>query len=250
MANKYFSVLRDYVARNIAEETLSPPADLVVDGAGVDFKEQLATHHFINNPEEHGNIILKEVAVFSNFADGLVFKSANESIDLNIRAIATKTWSDIGNVSTTLGSKTMTGAGFIANLNPDDIIRIANAGSWYFAIIDSVTDDNNAELRDYAQITLTAQSGDTLTDSSGDNYIFRNIRALNTFYKAEYFFTPSTIVTGDLTDLLVVVQPNFNLGTIHDDVTFLTKSISTDFEEDAVYFDAILRMEVTTNQLG
>jgi len=251
MANKYFSVLRDYVARNVAEVELSLPGtgEITVQGDSTDWKRQLCTRFSINMPDPDSNLVLKECAVFSNFADGLVFANANESIDLSIHAIGVWEYASIGNVSTTLGSKTMTGAGFAASLSAGTFIRINIPASnlYYFAIVDSVTDDNNAELRDYAQRTLTAQAGDKVVSSSVDSYRMRNIRALNTFYKSEYYFTPSTIIAAGETslDILITVQPNFGNGITHDDIVFHTNSISDTFNEDALYFDSIIRAEVT-----
>lgn len=244
MGNKYFSNEREWVARNIAEETISPPADLTIDGNNVDWKEQIANHFEQFNGDENSVIIVREAGIFSNFADGLVFKNANESIDLFINARFVATWTSIGNVTLTQGSKTMTGAGFNANLSPGDFILVAGGASNYYAIVDSVTDDNNAELRDYAQASYGPIVGFVASSSTLSSFQFRNIRVLNRMYSTEWYVNP-ILIAGDVQDIILSVQPNYANNLHHDDVVFHTDSISTDYDEAAVYFDGILKVEIT-----
>lgn len=235
--NQYGSIRRVFTARNQYENFIDPPNDYTVPVLLTD--EQLA------NPVEYpdfnvqGNIAVRQVGVFSNFADGFVFKNTWESFDVEVRSALYEEGSIGGVFSSTLGSKVVTGSGFLT-LSAGDIIEVGNNECF---IIESVTDDANAVVNDYPIRTHLLADWRPLTAvGSSQSQILFSIRELNHFFDMDFiayhtdYANPGTTPTHLLLSARML---NFS------DVELMTKTIDTSYSGDWARFDVKLIVEFT-----
>lgn len=260
MSNRYGSRLQSFTARNVAKPSaISPPNDFVLTTANFNTIDQILTPspQPVNNAS---NIIVQRVGLFSNFADGLVFKNPADQLPLNVRVglYRQDDLSGVGNTVTfTRGSKAVTGVGtaFTTDFSPGDIIYHnigidinGNKIGWYYGI-ESVTNDTNMELMDYAYNTEAGADYAKMTSSSAGTQIANqvHIRQLNTFYELDKFYTPQ--IYGDTTDFNeLVIRASISDKTDYytrADFTFLTKSINTAYDGDTCFFDIRADVEYT-----
>lgn len=247
MANKYSSILRTVRARNVYEGVIAPPADLTIVSG--DWVQQVLQDR-ANIQSVQSNFILRRLGIFSNFADGLVFKNANERINVRIFAQAYTRTLLTGTLQTTVGSKAVTGVGtsFTTEVFTQDILAIPASGDQYsYHIVDGdPADDFNLNLTDYAEYNAITPAYKLISQPSFVQFNYRHISELNYMYEIDEFFSPLQFATPALTDIVILAAINqSSLNFSASDIDFLTKSISTDFVDDVVHFDVVAELEFT-----
>lgn len=245
--NRYGSIEKTFWARNVYQGTfaVAPPADLTI--LNTDWHQQFLFNKYtlLDAVSINTNIFVKNVGVFCNFADGLVFKTEIDVIDLAIQAfvIAPVAPPVVGTITLSPASRAVTGVGF-APLLPGSIIR----SGLYTYIVEAIADDNNATLTDFPKNTLVgaawAQWGAT-----GPSVVINctDIRSLNQFIPVERFLSPVAFSVTDPSFLLMLMVFDINqiTGTTAHNVTFLTKSIDPAFAGDVVTMDVGITLEYT-----
>lgn len=250
--NQYASSNRFLRARNLYEDTLDlkpAKADLVI--AAADWVEQIATPVVTTefgkfNP--NGNIVIKSAGVYSNMADGLIFKLPEQRLMLNIiPGIFTKPVAPTDTLTMTAGLKAATDNGALI---AGDIILVNNVA---YRI---------ATAGPMGAITFTdyARGGDGITNLSyykltGVGGVYNGIFALdisqlNTQFNLDYavdfsYLSPTVAPTVMLIQVTVnreVVNPNF---IDESDLTFMTTTITDALDGAPVYFDAGIEIEFT-----
>jgi len=238
--NKYASCERFYRARNIYAGTIAPPADLAIGSAA------WVTQLFAipaTDLRKSSNIFMKSVGLYSNFADGLVFKSPAESINLTLIAYATTrtllyngiaAWVD---ATATISALVGTGTTFIADLPGSNYILV---GDQYFQTAAGAPPTNFlVNLRQPALSTMPFSALYKLTPIISPPFVTTfSVRQLNTQFKLENFIDVTSLSTTPATDILFLVQPT-------QDATFLTKTIDASYSGDPVYFDVGIELEIT-----
>ena len=234
MTNRYFSEVRQFRARVLAEEILAPPADISLTPV-------YAVPFFIPAGliSAESRLTLHRIGVFSNFADGLVFKNAGEDIQISVRSfgvaptatIATPI-SGVNTVKALTGDFTGIGSGAFLQLETD------GADSQY-VLTASVGNGAGINLTSYPE-PATANSA-TLMAGAGTGDVIRqySIRNLNYLEEVNDFFDPGVSDDADATDIVMVAQ------IIRSGTEFLTKSINTAYADDVCYFDVVMELEYT-----
>lgn len=242
--NKYSAELRTFVARNLHEATLNPPNDLTI--ASNAWVKQIAIYSTTTERtlNKNTNINVRRAGVFCNFADGLVFKDPSQRIDLRLAVFAIYQGAKISSAAgVTAGSKNLIGSGsdsFTTDLSAGDIVFLNPGGPYRFHIIDSVTNDNLAVMNDYAPENGALDLYKT-TALPGDETFHIGIPVLNYMFEVGEYMAPTIFNTA--TNLLdVIIRCEINCPQT---LTFLTKSINTDFADDTAFFDVILDVEYT-----
>lgn len=245
--NQYGSVVRRLVARNLAELTMPAiPVDLQI--ANASWKSQLvrykrptvATDYLRMNV--NSNVVVRELGIFCNFADGLVFHSPANRLTAFVTVGGYSQGSALtGAITSTIGSKALSAVGgsFTTELSVGGTIE-DDLNNMY--VVDAIADNDNATLTDYA---LVSRAGTTWygmsaggsatwqTDITQLNYMFRQER-----FNANALFSAAGV---QQIGIRVAVQNQNTAAT----VDFLTKTIDTTYAADTVIFDAIADVEFT-----
>lgn len=252
--NRYASIEKTFFARNVYQGALAAvlPADLVI--AAADWKPQLFVNKYsvIDPISINSNVFIKQAGIYCNFADGLVFKSFKDVIDIKVfgfianpRILPAPV---TGNFVGSPASKTVTGTNFNL-LSPGSIIKVGD----YFYCIDTIAGGGlSSVLTDFPKITQGA--GSTFEEwvalSPFFTFNLTDLRNLNCMYPVERFISPSNVVapaslaaTSKL--LLLVSGINALTGMDSHSVTFLTNTIDSTFASADVSFDVGLTIEYT-----
>lgn len=246
--NKYASNIRTYCARNVLEAVINPPADLSI--LMTDWKPQFFRSHFPGIPAPwgiNGNFILRQVGMFCQFGEGLILASPSNRMDIYFSAYgyAPDVGDPISSITFTEDSKAITGANFNADLGPGAVV-LDSVGNAYF--VDTVTDDANAVLCDYARDTCVLSPIQLLVTTTLFDYIIPDWSLFNVMTDQEIFMPVASLVTptpaGTPDRILFSVRPvNASPDVTHP--TFLTKSIETAFAGDTAIFDMYAQIEFT-----
>jgi hypothetical protein len=251
--NKYGSIEKTFWARNIYQGAFPGvmPADLVI--AAADWKPQLFINKLstIDSIGINTNIFIKNIGLFCNFSDGLVFKSYTDVMDFKVFGFIAnpRVPAVTGTLAVSPASKTTTaGAGF-AGLAAGSIIKAGN----YFYIVDTVNGGGTSiTLTDFPKVTQAA--GTAWAEWSALSPFFTitisDLRVLNTFMPLERSISPANVVTpASLTSssvlMLRIDEINDLTGADAHDINFLTKSVDPAFASDVVTIDAGITIEYT-----
>lgn len=213
-----------------------------------------------------GNISIKSVGVFCNFADGLVFNDIASRINISIFAY---TFS----VSATQAAN-LTGIDYKSNLlsaaNIDNLLSDPLTGYPTF-----IMDQFDA---DYANLYTLADVNEAFTEGRLSDYAYWDvdylpalkkidilsqsklspvvIPTLNTMFPQELFLQSSipSGLTGDDVQFVVLtakmsVYPD-NGGAEDAEFSFYTDVVDTGFNDKPVTFDAVVEVEVTPTNLA
>ncbi len=187
-------------------------------------------------------MIVHELGIFANFADGLVLKTPANRFNAFITVGGYSQGTALtGTVASTIGSKTITGVGslFSAELTPGGVIE-DDLNNMY--VVDSITNDLSAELTDYALITRPA--GTWYGMSAGGSSTWQtDITQLNYMFRQERFNSNALFSAAGAQQIGIRVSVQ-NQDTASA-VDFLTKTIDTQYNGDLVIFDAIVDVEFT-----
>jgi len=249
--NQYASSLRSFRARNLFETTITPPNDLTVAYASCK-RQVLNRYQPLVNIQS--NLLVKRLGVFSNFADGLVFKNNAFPLGVTLSVAAyTRTLLAASFFNIAAGSKAVAGSGF-TGLTNNTILMLAvhgSAPSWQYFILDGdPASDNAMTFTDYSDTTGNDPGlMYKLTVVPGSAFFYYSwISELNYMYEIDKFLTPLAYGSAGMTDLVIQVFLNQGLGRDYydsHDTTFLTKSVDTAFAASAVHFDVVADLEYT-----
>jgi hypothetical protein len=179
------------------------------------------------------------VGIFSNFADGLVFKLPYSRMTLEVNAASYNLTSLTGTLNFTAGSKSVSGGGttlFTSELTAGDIIDISINDRLF--VVDSITDDDNLVLTDYAT-NSGAFASDKHVLQAQTGIITYDISELNVLYDVDFFGSAAVLSPDSGSVIELTYSPQLT------DTVFLTKTIDTSYDEDMVHFDAAIIVEFT-----
>lgn len=239
--NRYGSSIRFLQARNCFEGIISPPNDLTI--AFGDWQEQLFTTVQLQNP--NANFTIKSLGINSNFADGLIFKEPEDRVDIIVISRGLVHGAAItGTVNLTEGDKTLSGGGttqFVTDgVSAGDFLLIG--GRLY--LVASVTDEDNLELSDYAKLTAAAQTCRETTLAGSFSFLFENTSMFNFMHPVEEFIPLTSLLGSEADSVVITAKVNQNFDSVNrHSVSFLTKTINTDFDGDKIYIDVIGEFE-------
>jgi len=264
--NKYSSYLRTFRGRRLVEKAIAPPANFTI--GLTDWNPVIFTRSFnllttfpatlLNAPMNiAGNITLKKIGVFSNFADGLVAKKVSvglgaggfNGLDINVRAASyTRAFVPATTISGDPSSRTMTVAGAGAGLDAGAAILMIGGGNqfafplWEYAFVESFVAPDLV-LSDYPKYTYVAQPVYLLTAIAESRFFHMiDLNELNYLYNADHFFTPLQFSSANATDVIIWAQAMPN-GTVE----YFTKSIDPTYLNDIALFDAVAEFEFTNS---
>lgn len=219
------------------DNVISPPNDFTLP-------ESAITNNFYfrldqNFIDENTNYRIRNIGVFSNFADGLVPKNPGFNIKVSFGIQGYEYDSDVTGTSTPVpGSKIVTGVGtnYTAELSVNDTITEGR----YLYHVASVDSNTQITLREYVQddsfstsldkLSFTAASSSVITDIP---VVLNAMHPVEEFIPVEFFSSTPTYIGfyGRLSHV--------------GDIDFLTKSISTDYDGDSCFFDIYADVEYT-----
>lgn len=250
MSNKYASVERRIWAKGVKNLTIAPPADLAF-GANSAFNSAPILFMF---PQEWINkaslIRVISGGLFANFADGLVYKTPGQVLQVVITAVGL-----IDDAALTGGSafgsagvrqiSDLSGS-FDTELSAGNFLRLTISTDPYpetyvyqVTLVSSATQlaVNNYNVMQFSGKTLTKLQ--SVTGSSGASRQFE-IHQLNTMHPVEFILNPLNVSSTQFSYLALIL--NYRCMS---DLTWLTKSVSTDFDGDTCIFDFALDIEIT-----
>lgn len=245
--NSYGSSLRTYVARNVVELTLNPPADLsVLTTSPVRQLFSAAGYNTGMKIMPASNLNLRRVGLFSNFGDGLVFGTpgVRPLIEIDTVSYVKPSIGIAGNTSLAAGSNHATGdAGtqYLTDLTNGCYVSIG--GTLHYVV--TVVGDHDLLLSDYAIANVALTACYLLSSVSTAWYTrFDGVGELNYMYEHEAFSAIALLGTG-FTGFFLQAKL-----LVTDDMIFWTKTIDTGFAALPVYFDIRADFEITAPGIG
>lgn len=243
--NKYGSVLRTYIIRNMYEDALASGVDIVIPAGAPPLR---TAPQFTIDMNPQTNISIDKIGVFSNFADGLVFKNPYDRIDVTVDTVAFQNMSNSYTLQFTYGSKAVTttiGApGWTIGI--ETAIAITDPETGRITVMNIMpTAVDAGDLEDYWMYTTAQVQCNALQPVSIDNPIeqFHTISTLNCMYNFSKFEEPFLFSGGNPYDY-VALRASLNYWSPHT-TTFLTNSIDPAFDGNTVTFDLVLDIEFT-----
>lgn len=241
--NKYASTIRTYTVRNLHEAVLTTGSDIVIPN---DVPLRVVPEFSADvNPET--NFLPVRVGVFSNFADGLIFKTPANRIDVSMAFLAYN-YDEEFSLDLTYGATAVTvsagTAGWVnGNSYAVEIETVGFDGRKVVMMVDA-TGPAAGNLRDYwPYSTGTFDTKNLDLTSAGENYTHKNISTLNCMYQINEFAEPFQFGGGADYDV-VVMRVVLNLDPTHT-TEFLTNIIDSSFDDETVYFDVVTDIEFT-----
>lgn len=247
--NSYGSNIRTYIARNIAEIAIAPPTDLVFTGQKRGIFRTAVVNPAHNFPWNiNGNFFLRQIGLFCNFGENLILKTPAQRLDLQLELWTYREQPTAGGIiNFTVGSKAVTGSGFLLHLVPGYVVLDA-IGNPY--IVDQVTDDNNGILCDYARSTgSTGRIQYLASPLQVANYRVElpDLSLLNTLIDYEYFI-PSNRFASTSGLQQYYDKTLFFCEILNQDggnAEFYTKGIPSSFSGAKAIFDVYMEIEFT-----
>lgn len=247
----YRSVTRMLTGRNLVENTLNVPVNINL-AATVS-----PVYHAFFNPLRsiypQSKVIVKRVGIFCNFADGLVFSDAHGSYELDIVCMATKKTliANGSSVSFTEPSRTLTGVGtqfstggqFTGGGNG----TFLEFGSGLYNQVYQIVSDTEITMHSMPEssgsFNIPSGSVSIVTDAGSEAKVqVNNIRTLNNMYEVNELLDPFDGITLDnlATGILLYASIDRTVSA-----TFLTDSISTDYNGDIASIDVVAEFDFT-----
>lgn len=241
MANKYFGVQRQFLAKGVYSAAINPPNNFTVPTVAgfattiVDIDQE--------SIDPDTNVILTEVGLFSNFADGLVLGQACQRLLLGFTARAFRDDPTVGDlqgaVTINTCSKAVTGAGaaFDTELADGDYFAV---GSWVYKVDGNPAGANLMNIAYWPPQNHSGSTGTKLQQVGTQTFRRVEITDLNMMVPVNEFLTPALFSSTAVTKMAIEVS--FLQGV---DLIFLTKSIDTSYADDPCFFDVRLGIEYT-----
>lgn len=250
-------VSRTFLARNVlGPKQIIPPADVTLLES--DWLTQLVEFG-PQTLDDQSNLLVRRVGLFSNFADGLVFKNPYERFHIQLTAYSASIGAKLSGKGNTpsLSTKALTGDAstiFTGEVSPGDVLLLVrNSDSRaQYVTVDSVTDNSNIILRDFP---LFVESSDNLLmfkmqlTAGASSTIVRHVNNLNQMYDLDWFARPAFISSAS--DVLIKASVNQDIPTCCDghDHELATVSMSTDFANYSMWVDVVLDCDVTLSNI-
>lgn len=235
MPNKYFSVERRVWAAAVAQDTLAVPAVITINTVAPKF---FSINQAKINP--NSNMVISRLGLFSNFADGLVWRLLNDRIWIACTAYAFNSGSDITGVSNPAGgTQTINGVGtqYTTDLAVNDYIT---NGFWIWKV-SSITNDTTLSVREWIEFSGANQTIRKLTTLGTDVLLPFQIRTLNDMYDCNEFIQPAQFATSAVGFMAIEAT----LALADAATEFLTDSINPAFNGDVCHFDVSMDLEFT-----
>lgn len=229
--NKYGSIERRIVAPRVMYATINPPADIVTG----DWTTNLTLFNSLLaatlNP--NANLNLKAIGLYSNFADGLVWKSG-DPIPAYVSVHAYNEGAALAAINIAQGSRSMTmtdTTGLIAG----DVIKVAGG---YFQV-DTVVNGTDITTIEPALIGIVNSAGKRLVLQGSGITGWCYFNSFNEMVPFEAIVTPLTLAATAVTDIVIS-------ATIEAPFTsFMTKSVDVSYLGDVVNVDMVAEIEYT-----
>jgi hypothetical protein len=240
MSNRYGSVLRSFTIRNIYEAVLTTGTDIVIP------QNQLnrTVSDFSYNTHQETNFIARKIGIFSNFADGLVWKNPADRADLTTDFLVFE-YADSYTVNVTYGSRAITASAAVwpALTNISIAIDLPNNLTGVFIISTATT--STGTLEDYwSYPTNPNLAARNLTQIGAfETWTMKNLSLLNCMYEYNEFAQPFVIGQGNSYDI-IAMRVALNADTNHT-TTFMTNTIDSSYDSEKVYFDIVTEIEFT-----
>lgn len=237
--NKYFGVVRQFVAKDVYHDTISPPSDFQISANGftttmVDMDQ--------GSVDSNTNLIVTDVGLFCNFADGFVRKTPCERVyvQFNIKAFAEDS-ALTGLITIAACDKTVTGAGtsFDTELADNDYFA---QGRYVYKVDGNPGAANSMEMHWWPVRNAAGVAAVKLTEV-GSLAVFVDpieITELNCMVPVNNYALPS-LFSSVAANRLVLEATVVNPSTL----TYLTKSVCTDFADDTAFFDVVANVLYT-----
>ena len=247
MSNKYFSTERRVWAKGVYAANITPPNDFTI-ASGAFLSPIVSIDQQALNP--NSNIVINKVGLYSNFADGLVWKTVGQRLWLGItaRVYTIDTNFLTGMFAITAGSKAVTGVetAFNTELADGDVFTNGGAsgllGTFVYRVNGNPPDAANLTLHDWPEQSLTMMNMRKLVPLGSDAFRRIEITTLNEMIDLDEFMKPSAFVAAGSVPRYVTLEMSFLNSA---GLTFLTKSINTAFSGDSCFFDTALDIEFT-----
>lgn len=252
MSNRYSSTQRFLRARNIAVSTITPGVDLTINAAlfrtsifnAYDSKYKIAPFQAVNIIDLDTAVQVKQIGVYSNFADGLIFKEPAHGFDVAINYEAFTRVAITPTALFTEGSKNVT---LSANLAPSLAgYFIRNDVGQYYNVYSHVSGTSAVVLSDYSKETNAASVITKLSSlRTGQSVYMTNINQLNTLFDFDGFLDRSLIGGSTATDILLYANLEPFMSYMTHSIVFRTDTIDPAFTAAPVCFDIGITAEFT-----
>lgn len=252
MSNRYGSKERRVWAKKAEISNLvlpAIPADMViVNGNGfindVNCEQLVDGETGVNEIPVNNNLIIRNVGIYSNFADGLVPKDRNGELSVTVTAFGFQKSTQLtGTLTFVRGSVNVLGIGtlFTTELTPGEFIYDPTTGQGI--IVQTITDNLNFIARNIPTITPSTPIDMYKVVQNGfDIQGAWRIQNLNEMIVVDQFMTPSLWATSASDITVLMARINVISSTLNT-FTWLTKSIDTSFSGDEVTLDIALDIE-------
>lgn len=243
MSTQYGSVRRTFTARNYYTGTITPPNDFVL-GSSNKFFPAISIAGLLN---KNSNIIIKGIGIFSNFADGLVFKNPGDVMPVHIYVQGKKLSNQLtGTFSVDTSNTSLVGVGTLMDteLNAGDGTILLNPPNSALPqqIVKIAVSTVNPLLGTLLTPPLLSYSNVRAWTMTQATYVsvVEYVKILNMMQPCEVFLSPIQY-SNNATDLITIDV----VSLIDPSCTFMTKSVNTSFAGSAINFDVVLDIETT-----
>lgn len=245
MSNEYFGVSRQFIAKDVHNGAISPPSDFTIPIPAAGGFATTIVDIDQNSLDPDSNVIISRVGLFSNFADGLVKKTACDRllVGFTARSFSGDSPDDdlTGTMNITACSKAVVGVGASFDTELADGNYFA-AGSYVFKVNGAPGGANAMNIHWWPPQSLAGTTGTKLTQIGTQTFRRVEITELNMFVPVNEFLMPSTTGFSSVAATRMVLEAEFLNSTALD---YLTKSISTAYDQDICHFDLIVELLYT-----
>jgi hypothetical protein len=233
------------VSQVAQEQTLVAATDITIPAVSF---EPVLINIPLDQYNHRSNIEIRSIGLYSNFADGLVFRDPYTPVAVGLKVSrmvrSVLTGDPGGGVDYTLKTVSGSGTNFLAELAAGNIIGqhpvVSGAVPFLFGIVDSVTNNTSLELTSYP---LNEDGGAAipfikLEEESSVNF-YTEVHTLNEMYSLVNYINPAELSGNGEYIIMQMYIVN------RTDLVFLRDTISSDFDDDNVWFHGVAELEYT-----
>lgn len=241
----YNSIKKRLISQSVYETVLVAGADITIPTSGF---ESALLRIPIGEYNHFSNIRVHNVGIFSNYADGLVFKNPYSFISAGFRFYRMGAEPFSGDITYDMNDKTVTGAGttFTTQVFPNDVLVqysgsiSGNYGLSPVGVVKSITNDTSLELTSYPvtpnNVLINSGVLTPLLDSKSRTI---DISTLNQMYTLGDYINPADVY-GD--GEYIILRSEIS---IDEDLVFLRDAIGAAYDGETVSFEIHLDIEYT-----
>jgi hypothetical protein len=241
----YNSIKKRIISQSVYETNLVAGTDITIPVDG--FKSVLLRIP-IGDYNHRSNIRVHNVGIFSNYADGLVFKHPYNYIAAGYRFYRMGSSPFTGDITYDMDDKTVTGAGtsFTTEVFPNDVLIqysgsiVGNYDLSAVGVVDSITNNTALELTSYPVTPNNpAINSGVLTPLLDSQVRTIDISTLNQMYTLGDYINPIDVSgAGEY----IILRSEID---IHEPLVFSRDAISADHDGETVYFEVHVDLEYT-----